>query len=219
MADQHGGRRQGDRANASVDLGEEDRHAAGGEVRDVVDGGLSFLGSEASLQRVHVLERQLGDALIRELAPVRRRDALRSFEPLQARDSCCERRVRVGVLPLEGVRILRGPVEHDRLDHGASFRASGVILRARLADGAWIPAAVRRCRGRASRTCSAWKGAVSEEVPRPGPGRRAASPPSSGMGGVVALGLTASWPTRPSPVRCQRSVRRRADGGWCHRHS
>jgi hypothetical protein len=30
---------------------------------------------------------------------------------------------------------------------------------------------------------------------------------------------TASWPTRPSPVRCQRPVRRRADGGWCRRRS
>ena len=33
----------------SVDLGEEDRHAAGGEVRDVVDGRLPLLGPEARL--------------------------------------------------------------------------------------------------------------------------------------------------------------------------
>jgi hypothetical protein len=72
--------------NASVDLGEDDRHAAGGEVRDVVNGGLSFLGTEARLQRLHLLERQLGDALIGDFAPVRRRDALRGFEPLQAGD-------------------------------------------------------------------------------------------------------------------------------------
>src|SRR5919109_3242919 len=51
-------------ANASVDLGEEDRDAAGGEVRDVVDGRLPVLGTEACLKRVHVLERELGDALV-----------------------------------------------------------------------------------------------------------------------------------------------------------
>jgi hypothetical protein len=70
--------------NASVDLGEEDRRAAGGEVWDVVNGGLSFFVTEARLQRFHVLERQLGDALIGEFAAVPRRDALRGFEPLQA---------------------------------------------------------------------------------------------------------------------------------------
>jgi hypothetical protein len=62
------------RPNASVDLGEEDRHAAGGEVRDVVDGRLPLLGSEARLQRVHVLERELGDALVGDRAAVRRRE-------------------------------------------------------------------------------------------------------------------------------------------------
>ena len=59
---------------ALVDLGEEDRHAAGGEVRDVVDGRLPLLGSEARLQRVHVLERALGHALVGDRAAVRRRD-------------------------------------------------------------------------------------------------------------------------------------------------
>ena len=47
-------------ANASVDLGEEDRDAAGGEVRDIVDGRLAFLGAQRRLERVHILERELG---------------------------------------------------------------------------------------------------------------------------------------------------------------
>jgi hypothetical protein len=51
-------------ANASVDLGEEDRDAPGGEVTDVIDGRLARLGAEHRLQRVHVLERELGNALI-----------------------------------------------------------------------------------------------------------------------------------------------------------
>ena len=70
------------RANASINLGEEDRDAAGGEIGDVVDGRLALLGAQPRLQRVHVLERELGNALIGDGAPVRRRDALRRLESL-----------------------------------------------------------------------------------------------------------------------------------------
>jgi hypothetical protein len=110
------------RPNASVDLGEEDRHAAAGESRDVVDRRLPLLGSKASLERGHILERELGDALVGDRAAVRGRNALRSFESLQARDRLCQRRVRLRVVALEGVRIVRASLEHDCLDHGASFR-------------------------------------------------------------------------------------------------
>jgi hypothetical protein len=81
-----------------------------------------LLGSEARLQRVHVLERELGDALVGDRAAVRGRDALRGLESLQAGDRLCQRRVRVRVVALEGVRILRGAVEDDCLDRDASFR-------------------------------------------------------------------------------------------------
>ena len=94
--------------DASVDLGEEARHAAGGEFRDVVDGRLPLLGSEAGPERVHVLEGELGDALVGDRAAVRRRDALRDFESLQAGDRLCKRGGRLRVVALEGVRILRG---------------------------------------------------------------------------------------------------------------
>ena len=47
----------------SVDLGEEDRDAAGGEVWDVADRRLALVGGQPGLQRVHVVERELGDAL------------------------------------------------------------------------------------------------------------------------------------------------------------
>src|SRR3954452_13585875 len=72
------------RANASVDLGEKDRDAAGGEIRKVVYGGLTLVGAKARLQRVHVLERELGDALVRNRAPVRRRDTPRGLKSLEA---------------------------------------------------------------------------------------------------------------------------------------
>ena len=95
------------RGKASVDLGEEDRDAAGGEVRDVVDGRLPLFRPEAYLQRVYVLER---NALAGDRAAVRRREAPSGFEPLQARDLLRERGVGVRVVALEDVGILRRPV-------------------------------------------------------------------------------------------------------------
>jgi hypothetical protein len=63
------GRRAPPSANLLSSHGEEDRHAAGGEVREVVDARLPLLGSEARLQRVHVLKRELRDALVGDAPP------------------------------------------------------------------------------------------------------------------------------------------------------
>jgi len=57
-----------------VDLGDEDRHSASGEVRDVVDCRLSFRRGHAALQLLHVLEVPLKDAVVGWLATIWRGD-------------------------------------------------------------------------------------------------------------------------------------------------
>jgi hypothetical protein len=144
-------------------------------------------------------ERGHGRALTRRLKKRRLAPKKRRFAPV-GQSASVERVICMWASPrVSGVAVrARGPVRRNE-----SRAVAGFLERA------WslMPCADSRCERSAF-----FRGA---RLQRP---RRAASPPSYGMGGVSQW-ATASWPTRPSPVRCQRPVRRRADGGWCHRHS
>jgi hypothetical protein len=144
-------------------------------------------------------ERGHGRALTRRLKKRRLAPKKRRFAPV-GQSASVERVICMWASPrVSGVAVrARGPVRRNEKP------CHSRVSRARL-----VADAVRRLALRAIRVLS------GARLQRP---RRAASPPSSGMGGVSQW-ATASWPTRPSPVRCQRPVRRRADGGWCHRHS
>ena len=144
-------------------------------------------------------ERGQGRALTRRLKKRRFAPKKRRFAPV-GQSASVERVICMWASPrVSGVAVrVRGPVRRNEKP------CHSRVSRARL-----VADAVRRLALRAIRVLS------GARLQRP---RRAASPPSSGMGGVSQW-ATASWPTRPSPVRCQRPVRRRADGGWCHRHS
>ena len=78
-----------------VHLRDEDHYPASGEVLDIRDRRLTFFGTHATLQPLHVLEVPLEDAMVGRLAPVWRSDDSGGLVPL-----------KVGILSTNGMWIL-----------------------------------------------------------------------------------------------------------------
>src|SRR5215212_1560524 len=95
-----------------VNLRDEDRRPARGDVRDVVGCCLSFRRGQAALQLLHVLEITLEDAVVGWLATVWRSDDPGRLIPLKVGHLIDQWHVGIGVVLLKSVWVIGVPVEH-----------------------------------------------------------------------------------------------------------
>src|SRR5215211_8983173 len=89
-----------------VDLGDEDRHSASGEVRDVVGWRLSFRRGHAALQLLDVLEVTLEDSVVGRLATVWRSEDPGRLVPLKVGDFLNQWHVGIGIVLLKSIWVI-----------------------------------------------------------------------------------------------------------------